>query len=95
MKQPLAHRSGLTLIGHMLAAYDVWSTLTKAQRAALEAGEGRPAVVQRLTSRGLWADGKPTLWAEFVMAARRKEGLDRWTVDDAGHLYRIEVVGDV
>lgn len=92
MKHPLASRSGLTMMGHLLAAYDEWSTLTKAQRAALEAGEGRPAVVQRLTSRGLWADGKPTLWAEFVMAARRKEGLDQWTVDDAGHLYKVVTV---
>ena len=92
VKHPLARRSGLSMIGHMLAAYETWSTLTKAQRAALEAGEGRPAVVQRLTSRGLWADGKPTLWAEFVMAARRKEGLDQWTVDDAGHLYKVVTV---
>lgn len=95
MKHPLAHHLGLSMIGHMLAAYETWSTLTKAQRAALEAGEGRPAVIQRLTNRGLWKDGKPSLWAEFVVASRRKEGLDRWTVDDAGHLYRIEVVGDV
>ena len=92
MEHPLAHRSGLSLIGHMLAAYEAWSTLTKAQRAALEAGKGRPAVIQRLANRGLWADGKPTLWAEFVMAARRKEGLDQWTVDDAGHLYKVVTV---
>ena len=92
VKRPLAHRSGLSMIGHMLAAYDEWGTLTKAQRVALEAGEGRPAVIQRLTARGLWADGKPTLWAEFVMAARRKEGLDQWTVDDAGHLYKVVTV---
>ena len=89
MKHPLAHRSGLTMTGWLLTAYEQWATLTKAQRAALEAGEGRPAVVQRLTNRGLWGDGKPSEWAEFVMASRRRESLDRWTVDQSGRLCKV------
>lgn len=89
MKHPLAHRTGLTMIGWLLAAYDEWGTLTKAQRVALTSGEGQPIVFRRLELRGLWKDGKPTPWGEFVIDSRRQEALNRYTVNDRGDLLKV------
>jgi len=89
VKHPLAHRSGLTMMGWLLAAYEVWADLTKAQRAALTTGEGQPVVLRRLEIRGLWKDDKPTLWGEFVADSRRQGALGRYAVNDAGNLVRV------
>ena len=77
---------GLTFVKY---AYEVWSQLTKAQRLALETGTGTARPIAKLTELGLWADGKPTAWAQFVMASRRRD-MSRWTVGDDGALYWIK-----
>lgn len=94
VNHPLAHRSGLTMMGWLLAAYDEWGTLTKAQRLALTTREGRPIVFRRLELRELWKDGQPTLWGEFVVDARRQEALNRYTVNDAGDLCKVAQLED-
>ncbi len=91
VKHPLANRSGLSMIVHLLNAYDVWAELTKAQRLALTTGQGQSVVFRRLEAYDppLWKDGEPTLWGEFVADSRRQEALNRYTVDDAGNLLKV------
>ena len=82
--------AGIALMAWLLTAYDTWAELTKAQRLALEKGTGTSRPIAKLAELGLWADGKPTVWAQFVMASRRRDTLNRWTTDDDGALYWIK-----
>lgn len=62
---------GWTYVAWACQAKGEWIKLTKPQRRALLTRTAtHPSTIRALTEKGLWKDGEPTLWGEFVTDCR-------------------------